>query len=351
MKIIAAITAAALCGAICSARPAISSGTPWHDANGDVIQAHGGSLTKVGSTYYWVGENRDGLTPIQASMAGFMTWPFKAITCYASKDLVRWRKVGKLLAVQKTGDLGPDRIVERPKILYSRPLRKYVLYVHLDDYAYKEARVGVATSDTVCGRYQLRTSFKPLGRDSRDLTLFEDVDGQAYLVSASDRNSTLRIVRLSEDRLGPAAAVTTIDSPLESPAILRRGKTYFLLASKVTGWASNDNVYYTAPAISGPWTLGGDFTPQSPDTYDTQVSFVFPVSGSRGTTYLFMGDRWFASGGTSLGSSRYIWLPLTVAQTTVELPYLQSWTPDTARGTYNVGTSAVNCVSRDVAGC
>ena len=39
------------------AQSVISSGTTWKDTAGSLIEAHGGGLIKVGSTYYWVGED------------------------------------------------------------------------------------------------------------------------------------------------------------------------------------------------------------------------------------------------------------------------------------------------------
>ena len=52
--------------------------------------------------------------------------------------------------------------------------------------------MGVATSPTVCGHYTYRGSFRPLGFQSRDIGLFQDEDGTAYLLS-EDREHGLRI--------------------------------------------------------------------------------------------------------------------------------------------------------------
>jgi hypothetical protein len=47
---------------------------------------------------------------------------------------------------------------------------------------------------------------------------------------------------------------------------------------------------------------------------------------------MFMGDRWIPS---SLGTSPYIWLPLTVSGTNVSLAWHASWHIDTATGTWH----------------
>jgi sucrose-6-phosphate hydrolase SacC (GH32 family) len=105
---------------------------------------------------------------------------FAGVNCYSSPNLVEWTYVGPLLTEQA---LQEHRVVERPKVLYNPQTRKYVLYVHADSGDYKQARVGVATSDTVCGRYTFRKSYRPLGHESRDMGLYQEPDGSAYLLS------------------------------------------------------------------------------------------------------------------------------------------------------------------------
>ena len=79
--------------------------------------------------------------------------------------------------------MGPSRIVERPKVIYNSQTKKYVLWMHIDNTNYSEAKVGVATGDTVCGSYEYLGSWQPLGHQSRDMGLFQDDDGTAYLLS------------------------------------------------------------------------------------------------------------------------------------------------------------------------
>lgn len=69
------------------------------------------------------------------------------------QDLVRWTFVNELLTLQSSGDLGPNRVVERPHIIYNDATSTYVMWMHIDDSSYGEAKAGVATSSTVCGDY------------------------------------------------------------------------------------------------------------------------------------------------------------------------------------------------------
>ena len=82
-----------------------------------------------------------------------------------------------------SGDLGPNRVVERPKVIYNKSTKKYVLWMHIDSSSYGEAKAGVATSDSVCGKYTYIGASKPLGFQSRDMGLFVDDDEKAYLLT------------------------------------------------------------------------------------------------------------------------------------------------------------------------
>ena len=108
---------------------------------------------------------------------------FQNVNCYSSTNLVDWTYVGALLSQQSSGDLGPNRVVERPKVIHNAQTNQYVMYMHIDSSSYGEAKVGVATSSSLTGKYSYRGSFQPLGYQSRDMGLFQDDDGTAYLLS------------------------------------------------------------------------------------------------------------------------------------------------------------------------
>ena len=102
------------------------------------------------------------------------------------------------------------RVLERPKVISTtRKTKPYVMYMHIDSGNYREAKVGVATSPTVDGNYTYRGSFRPMGHQSRDMSLFQDRDGAGYLLF-EDRQSGVRIERLSDDYLTPVAETCLI---------------------------------------------------------------------------------------------------------------------------------------------
>lgn len=67
--------------------------------------------------------------------------------------MVQWTFVNNLLSLQSSGDLGPNRIVERPKVIYNSETSQYVMWMHIDNLSYSEAKTGVAVSSSVCGDY------------------------------------------------------------------------------------------------------------------------------------------------------------------------------------------------------
>ncbi len=292
------------------------------DNNGAYIQAHGGGITKVGSTYYWFGEDKKGESSSNTS--------FQDIPCYSSTDLAHWTFVAYVLTKQSSGDLGPNRIVERPKVIYNSTTGQYVMYMHIDSSSYSEAKVGVATSTSICGSYSYRGSFQPLGFQSRDMNLFKDDDGSAYLLS-EDRANGLRIDKLSSDYLSVASAVAVLTPNHEAPAMFKLNGRYYLFGSHLTGWSTNDNEYTTATSLSGPWSSWSDFAPPGSNTLNSQTTFVLPISGSAGTTFMYMGDRWTTS---NLGTSPYIWLPMQVNGANVTMSWHNTWSIDTVTGVW-----------------
>jgi len=85
--------------------PAIYSGIPWYDQNGEAVSAHGANIIKDNGKFYLFGEKH---YDDNAAFAGF--------NCYSSADLYNWKFESIALPVQKTGKLGPNRIGERPKV-------------------------------------------------------------------------------------------------------------------------------------------------------------------------------------------------------------------------------------------
>lgn len=296
----------------------ITPGTVWNDTQGNVIQAHGEGIIEVNGMYYLLGEDKTNGSA------------FQNVKCYSSTDLKNWTFVSNVLTRQTSGDLGPNRIIERPHVIYNSSTSQFVMYMHVDSSDYTDRKAGVATSSTVCGSYTYRGSMKPLGHDSLDDTLFQD--GTAgYFISEDRTSAKLQIYRLSDDYLTVSTLAATLPQ-YESPAVAKIGGTYFLFGSHLTGWSTNDNQYSTASSMTGPWSNWKSFAPSGTNTCNSQTAFILPVVGSSATTYVLLADRW--NSGT-LADSRYIWLPLTISGTTVSTTCLTSWKIDTSTGVWS----------------
>ncbi|MEV6402159.1 RICIN domain-containing protein [Streptomyces bobili] len=338
----------ALTGALATAGPAqaapqtVANGTQFTDTSGNPVHAHGGGVLKVGTYYYWFGENRNADNT------------FRYVDAYRSTDLKNWEFRNHVLAEASDPELATANI-ERPKVMYNASTGKFVMWMHKENGTdYSEARAAVAVSDTVDGNYAWQGSFRPLGQHmSRDITVYVDTDGAGYMVSAARENYDLQIYRLTADYTGIASLVADPwhGGHREAPALFKRGNVYFMLTSGATGWNPNQQQYATATSLAGPWsamTNVGDST-----TFNSQTAYVLPVQGSSGTSYLYLGDRWGNSFGGTVNDSRYVWLPLTFpTSTSMSMTWSPEVTLDTAAGTVS-GTSATynTLIARHSARC
>ncbi|MEV7756942.1 discoidin domain-containing protein [Microbacterium sp. NPDC089180] len=386
----------------------------WYDTDGRHIQAHGGQVVTTqedGQTvYYWYGEDRTN---------GY--WNSPGVAVYRSTDAMNWTNLGDALrsittrddlltpyfenlydTVDDNGQPRTDKIdalayhldsqrsadytaiFERPKVLHNDKTGQWVMWWHADGRTepggstYARSMAAVAVSDSPAGPFRMvgayrmpnRTDYKGCSQyavpgQARDMTVFQDHDGTAYISYSSEENSSLYIAELddsytnvvkttgsdtldvhqySEDGRYPYVfADGTADAPvrgqdfqivkecgyLEAPALFERDGTYTAIASGATGWAPNPQTYYTAQSLMGTWIRGvqaGDANENTwyasiPDgadgllsvgdtnrsTFGSQATNVFELEPGK---FVYMGDRW--NEGES--NSTYVWLPLTVGE-------------------------------------
>ncbi len=303
---------------LAAAQVAIRPGEIWLDNQGQHIQAHGAGILKAGETFYWFGENRGrSLDPNQGH-----------ISCYASTNLADWTFRGNVLELSAPTNFGPQLVLERPKVFYNTPTKKYVMYFHMDDARYQMARVGVAVSDTVDGHYQFLKSLRPLGCQSRDIGQFVDDDGSAYLIF-EDRPKGFHIAKLSEDYLTVEKDTCLFPEHLESGALVHYDGRYYVVGSHLSGWAANPNVYATAKSLAGPWSKFKDIAPPDKKTYGSQVTILWKITGEKTTAVIFMGDIWKPN---TQWDSRYLWMPLEIHGEQMSLPAPAPWTLDIQTG-------------------
>lgn len=334
MKLLVCVSLAILCGAIVEAGASITAdpepipkgkvsffrpGAIWPDNNGVHINAHGGGMVVVGKTIYWFGEHK-----IHNSAE-------VGVHCYSSRDMYNWKDEGIALAVSDDpkSDIAKGCILERPKVIYNRKTRKYVMWFHLElkGQGYGAARTGVAVANKVTGPYKFIESFRPDNQESRDMTLYVDDDGKAYLLHSSEGNATLHITLLSDDYTKTAGSDVRVFEGrfMEAPAVFKYKGKYYLIASGCTGWAPNAARSAVADKITGPWKeLGNPFIgpkDQCDTSFDSQSTYVLPVPGKR-DAFIFMADRWRPDNAID---GRYIWLPIQFEGDKPVLKWMDQW--------------------------
>lgn len=288
----------------------IVNGIPWYDNNDNIVNAHGACIVEENGRYYLFGEWKS-----DKSNA------FPGFACYSSSDLVNWKFENVVLKVQQNGILGPNRVGERVKVMKCPKTGEYIMLMHADDMNYRDPYIGLATCKTIAGDYQLKGPLLYNGKPVKrwDMGTFQDSDGKGYLLIHHGP-----IYRLSEDYKSVEKEVAYIKEAGESPAMFKKDNTYYLLYSNLTSWEKNDNFYFTAPKIEGPWTKRGLFCPKGKLTYNSQTTFVFPLKYGNDTIPMFMGDRW--SYPHQASAATYVWMPLQVEGTKVSIPnYWQAW--------------------------
>lgn len=294
------------------------NGTIWYDIDGHEIQAHGGMILFHEGIYYWYGENKNGPTSIAPS--GDIRVDFIGISCYSSEDCMNWKYEG--LALEASGqpghDLYKDRVGERPKVLYNEKTGKFVMWFHLDSADYTDARAGIAVSDRPEGPFTYVKGIRPNRSDCRDMTLFRDTDGKAYLIHSSDWNKTLRISRLTDDYLDVDGVYgkAFIDQEREAPAVFLHDGCYYMISSGCTGWDPNSALYGTSPAVLSGWKLIDNpcTGPHARQTFFGQSSYVFEKGGS----WYLMLDHWKPE---DLKHSGYSILPIQIENGCLTIPF------------------------------
>ncbi len=297
---------------------AIYSGISWFDDKGNTVSAHGANIVKDKDRYYLFGEYQNDTSN-----------DFSGFSCYSSTDLYNWKFENMALPVQGSGKLGPNRRGERPKVMKCPATGEYIMYMHVDNLAHTDQFVGYATSDNITGPYTFHGPLLFNGAPilKWDMGAFQDKDGSGYvLLHGGD------IYKLNDDYKSVGEQVSkSFTNGFESPAIFRKDSIYYFLGSHLTSWERNDNYYFTATSLAGPWTPGGNFAPTGTLTWNSQTTFVLPIGGSKDTTYMYMGDRW--SFPKQASAATYVWQPLTIAGTSISIPeYRQAWSINTSTG-------------------
>ena len=294
------------------------NGTLWYDTDHNPIQAHGGMILFHEGTYYWYGENKNGDTSIAPS--GDIRVDFIGISCYSSPDCINWKNEGIVLPASPdpAHDLYKDRVCERPKVLYHEKTKEFVMWMHIDSADYTAARAGTAVSQSPAGPFVYLGSEIPNRSDCRDMTLYQEPDGKAYLLHSSDWNKTLRISELTDDYKGFTGVCTQafIGQEREAPAVFYHNGLYYMITSGCTGWDPNSALYGVSKTLLTGWKLIDNPCegPGYRQTFYGQSSYIFQKDGK----FYLMLDHWKPD---HLKTSGYSILPVHADGLMVTVPW------------------------------
>ena len=258
--------------------------------------------------------------------------------------------------------------MERPKVLYNAKTKKYVLWFHADGptensgSSYAKAMAGVAVSDSPEGPFRfvkasrLHCSDDYTGKEkgmARDMNVFQDEDGSAYILYASEENASLYISKFSDDYMDLAVRENAVEgtdysrnfvnTSREAPAMFKYQGKYYLMTSGCTGWAPNEAKYYEADTPLGPWKdMGNPCNGEEKDsTFRTQSTCIFAVDATKGK-FVYLGDRWSKKQSVRL---RYILLPVDFGyQYQMTIPNRRAWSVENL--SWNTGFELKKKISR-----
>jgi hypothetical protein len=282
----------------------------WTDNTGARILTRSGCLAKFGDTFYWYGGNPRG---------------FREQYCYTSTDLVHWTNRGVILR--------HDTDANRIDVVYHEASKQYVMILKYDG---NGAHLGIATADKPEGPFTFKSQTLVDNALMGDMSVFKDDDGKLYLAYVSwavGTNAQHGLYLFKDD-------YQTLDKRLylwniggrEANHIFKRNGIYYYGTSRTAWIDSSGTNYYTARSLEGPWSEAKPMaTPGSTNSWDSQVDFVFPFKGSKGTVYMFAGDRWVKD----LPKGRngdYVWLPMEFEGDAPVVHYFQDWELNVATG-------------------
>lgn len=157
---------------------------------------------------------------------------------------------------------------------YNPVTGKVVLSSHYEDEGgYNAAKIFLAEI-TPGGDLAVGTAERPLGNDSRDQSLFIDIDNTAYLLSATNMNQDINIYKLDKSWTRPVELTNTIckGAHRETPYIVNVDGEYYFFSSKASGWYPSQTKYCSTSDLKGEWSPLREIGNNS--TYDAQFNSI-----------------------------------------------------------------------------
>jgi hypothetical protein len=236
---------------------------------------------KVGNTYY-----RFNLVNKISPEKGF-----KEFVMQTSTDDINYGNDKVVLSYSDNTDLNNCKL-ECITFVYHAPTNKIILWAHYENNAdYTLARLAVASA-TPGENFVFHKSFQPFSNQSRDMSLYRDDDGSAYVISSANNNADFILYKLTANWLDVASQVSTIHQGQhrEAPSIIKKDGYYYLFSSQPAGWYPSKAMYSSTTSIVGKWS---DLRPiGNATTFSAQSGQVAGLKQGNGNNYAMMANRW-----------------------------------------------------------
>ena len=272
-----------------------------YDDEGKRIQAHGGSIMYVDGTYYWYGENKEGVfgrsvyDPIKPAI-----W-HNGVRVYSSKDLYNWHDEGiAMISDNPESPFYPRNIMDRPHILYNKKNNLFVMWAKCVTRCIKlgadfeSAKYYISVSDKITGPYSFSHTIE--GVRAGDFDLFIENDKGYYI---GTEGHTVYARELTDDYMNFTDKYST-HIEKERPPYVREAPCYFthngrkfIITSGTSGYFPNPTLTHEIKDLHGEYielgeTCKGDFEKTS---FRAQFSSVFKHPFKE-NLYIALGDRW-----------------------------------------------------------
>ncbi|MBR5280035.1 MAG: family 43 glycosylhydrolase, partial [Clostridia bacterium] len=254
------------------------------------------SILYVDGTYYWYGENKEGITGM-ATGEKCSYW-HHGVRLYSSADLYNWKDEGVIMAESSDPDnpFHPANIMDRPHILYNAQTKQYVMWCKTCRGDFSKAQFSVCVSPDLY-HFEFKHEIDPAPYYAGDFDLFIHA-GKAYVVF--EHPHAKMIAWELDDTYTNLVGNPSCHLEQECPPYVREAPAYFthqgrqwILTSGTTGYYPNPTFYHEMTSVHGPWTDCGDVCRNDTkhNSFHAQFSSVFKHPGKK-NLYIALGDRW-----------------------------------------------------------
>lgn len=321
----------------------------WYTVDGQPINSQGGGIFRFADPlsgeikYYWYGVHyREADTYRNDPSVTLKNATFESVTCYISKDLVKWSFVGDVLTKAELMKHGGDKTwVGRLGVAFINELKEYVMVVQ------HGSQVLFAVSKTPGGQFtwHQEISMKEMigTTNTGDQTVFTDEEnGKSYLIYSYGRGRNkiyVSEIGVKDGMINLLDCTKVFEGKSrEGNCMFKYKRRYYMVASNIYGWDASFAYYLVADNIRGPYLPTNEMLVMDgcADDYAhvTQTGFFVTVKGSKTETVVFCGDRWADFAGNGLGYNH--WFPLSFDGSTPHFNSVSSWDLDTKSGQWNV---------------